>query len=241
MIKVRLLFLTLVFMLSPTSSFANNRVQKISLVIDELSLVHTAVGIATIIQCPEAVSSVIIGDQGGFKIEYLDRAITIKPLRPGAKTNLYISTLSRRYNVRLITQNQDLADYVIYLMPKDSFEKGTIKWREYQRSMRAGGMTLDLKRVGKTKDGFVLIEALLKSNELKKIDPENFYLTQGKDTKVIHSLFLSSLQVDEKSPLTVVMSLNKSDLVSEIPALIEIKSSQSSLSLELSKEVLWRK
>jgi type IV secretory pathway VirB9-like protein len=226
------------------TAFSVNRVKKINVAIDQLSVVQTAVGIATIIQCPEAVSSVIIGDQGAFKIEYLDRAITIKPLRVGAKTNLYISTQSRRYNVRLATGPQETADYVVYLTPSDSFEKGSsVKWRDYQRSSESSGsgLTLDLKRVGKTNDGFVLLEFSLKSRDSKKIDPDSFYLSQGRDHKVIHSLFLSSTEVDEKSSLTVVMSLNKADLISDVPAILEIKSVPIRLSLDLSKEVLWRK
>lgn len=96
-----------------------SNVKKIEVKVDELTTIHTAVGIATIIQLPEPIQGVIIGDQGAFKIEYLDKAITIKPLRFGAKTNLYINTPTRRFNVRLVTQNQDSSDYVVYLSPKD--------------------------------------------------------------------------------------------------------------------------
>ena len=225
------------------TGFSVNRVKKINVAVDQLSVVQTAVGIATIIQCPEAVSSVIIGDQGAFKIEYLDRAITIKPLRAGAKTNLYISTQSRRYNVRLATGPQDSADYVVYLTPRESVERDAVKWRDYQRSSQSsgGGFSLDLKRVGKTNDGFVLFEFTLKSRDSRKVDPECFYLSQGKDIKVIHSLFLSSTEVNEKSPLTVVMSINKVDLISDVPVSIEIKAASIRLSMDLSKEVLWRK
>jgi hypothetical protein len=223
------------------SAMAESHVKKINVAVDELTVIHTAVGIATIIQCPEAVSSVIIGDQGAFKIEYLDRAITIKPLRFGAKTNLYVSTLTRRYNVRLASVAQDLADYVVYLSPRESLQREAVKWREFQRSVSHSGLTFDLKRSGKTKDGFILLEFILKSTESTKINPDWFFLAQGNEPKVIHSLFLSSTDVSEKSPLTVVMSLNRSDLISEAPAMIEIKSNTHKLSIELSREVLWRR
>ena len=56
---------------------------------DQILLVKTALGIATIVETPESIQSAIIGDQSGFKIEYLDRAVTIKPLRASARSNLY--------------------------------------------------------------------------------------------------------------------------------------------------------
>jgi hypothetical protein len=220
---------------------ADSHVKKVRVAVDELSVVRTAVGIATIIQCPEAVSSVIIGDQGAFKIEYLDRAITIKPLRFGAKTNLYISTLNRRYSVRLASAVQDSADYIVYLSPRDNFESETVKWREFQRSVSQTGLSLDLKRVGRTKDGFILLDLVLRSEKSLVIDPGEFYLRQGNDSKVIHSLFLSSTEVSQKSPLTIVISLSKSDLILDVPALLELKMGFRKLELELSREVLWRR
>ncbi len=236
----KILFLPLFIM---NAALGNNQVKKISVGIDELVTIHTAVGIASIIQLPEAVQTVIIGDQGAFKIEYLDKAITIKPLRFGAKTNLYITTASRRFNVRLVTQNQDSSDYVVYLSSKELKEKSTILWRDFKRTAKSKDLALELKRIGKTKDGFIFVDFTLKPFSLyekQKADPESFWLTQGKDSKVINSLFLSSQEYDEKHPLQVVMTLNQNDLTSEIPATIEIKG-KSNLYIELPKEALWRK
>ena len=222
-------------------SFAGNRVKKVTVAVDELAVVYTAVGIATIIQLPEPVASVIIGDQGAFKVEYLDKAITIKPLRFGAKTNLYITTPSRRYNVRLSTQSQDASDYVVYLAPLVSKEKSLVTWRNFQRVTSANGLSFEAKRVGKTKDGFILIEFSLKSKETQKINPEWFYLLQGENSKIIHSLFMSSADLSEKSPIRVVITLNSADLATEIPVVITLKYRLHELKLELSREVLWRK
>ncbi len=219
-----------------------SNVKKIEVKVDELTTIHTAVGIATIIQLPEAIQGVIIGDLGAFKIEYLDKAITIKPLRFGARTNLYITTPARRFNVRLVTQNQDSSDYVVYLSAKDQKEKSVITWREFKRSAKTNSFSIELKRIGRAKDGFILVDFLLKSldGEKKKIDPDSLWLMQGKDSKIINGLFLSSECVDDKNPLQIVMTLNQNDLISEIPATIEIKGINS-ISIEIPKEALWRK
>lgn len=233
----------IIALLTNLSAFGDSHVKKVNVSVDELSQVHTAVGIATIIQCPEAVSSVIIGDQGAFKIEYLDKAITIKPLRVGAKTNLYISTATTRYSVRLNSVSQDSADFIVYLAPKSSVEKSEVKWREFQRSVTKGNLTLELKRVGRTK-GFTILDMALKSSEDQRIDPDSIYLSQGSESKIINSLFLSSTELTTKNPILLMVSLSQSDLIKEVPASIEIKSPISKtpkMSMELSREVLWRK
>lgn len=219
-----------------------SNVKKIEVKVDELTTIHTAVGIATIIQLPEPIQGVIIGDLGAFKIEYLDKAITIKPLRFGAKTNLYITTQTRRFNVRLVAQNQDSSDYVVYLSAKEQKEKSVITWREFKRSAKTNSLSVELKRIGRTKDGFLLVDFLLKSLDVEKIkiDPESLWLNQGKDSKIINGLFLSSEYVDDKNPLQIVMTLNQNDLISEIPATIELKG-MNSISIEIPKEALWRK
>lgn len=218
-----------------------SNVKKIEVKVDELTTIRTAVGIATIIQLPEAIQGVIIGDLGAFKIEYLDKAITIKPLRIGAKTNLYVTTASRRFNIRLITQNQDSSDYVVYLSAKEPKDKSVITWREFKRSAKTNYLSIDLKRIGRTKDNYVLVDFSLKSldGQKKKIDPDSIWLTQGKESKTINGLFLSSEYVDEKNPLQIVMTINRNDLISEIPATVEIKGANT-ISIEVPKEVLWR-
>src|SRR5690606_17824343 len=95
--------------------FASGRVRKVEVKPDQIVTVRTAIGIATIIQVPERPNSIVVGDQSAFKVEYLDQAITIKPLHGSAKSNLYIYTDYRRFNVQLVTTSEPAADYVVYL------------------------------------------------------------------------------------------------------------------------------
>ncbi len=83
------------------SSNGFSQIRKATSKEDDISTVKTALGIATILQLPEVIQSAIIGDQSGFKIEYLDKAVTIKPLRWGAKTNLYLVTESNQIQIGL--------------------------------------------------------------------------------------------------------------------------------------------
>lgn len=106
--------------------------------------------------------------------------------------------------------------------------------------MKTMQLTLETKRIGRTKDGFVLIDFLLSASESQTIDPEKIWLMQGKDSKVINGLFLSNQSVDVKSPVQIVITISQKNLVSDCPATIEIKG-QSTLKLDLPVEVLWRK
>lgn len=71
---------------------ASERVRRVPILGDQIVTVRTSIGIATIIQVPDRPNSVVVGDQDAFKVEYLDQAITIKPLSSRAKSNLYIYT-----------------------------------------------------------------------------------------------------------------------------------------------------
>src|SRR3990167_893132 len=110
------LTVTFLFMLFVTlESNAGERVRRVPVQGDQIVTVRTSLGIATIIQVPDRPNSVVCGDQDAFKVEYLDQAITIKPISRGAKSNLYIYTDWKRYNVELVSGSEVAANYVVYL------------------------------------------------------------------------------------------------------------------------------
>lgn len=151
------------------SSFAiaDARVRRVDVIGDQIVTVRTALGIATIIQVPDRPNSVVVGDQDSFKVEYLDQAITIKPLSGGAKSNLYVYTDWKRYNVQLISGSEIVADYVVYLeTPKDNpkedtrIEKGSsIVWTILKKSIKNDNLRLEINRLGRTKDGVLLVQS----------------------------------------------------------------------------------
>lgn len=221
-----------------TTGFA--QIRKTQVKEDDILTVKTALGIATILQLPETIQSAIIGDQSGFKIEYLDKAVTIKPLRYGAKTNLYLVTGTRRFNLRLVSVHQDQADYIVYLK-KPEPPKAETKWRNISRSAFKNDLKLSLVRIGQAPSGFILIDALLASTQAQRITikPESVWIRQSGNSRVINSLFMSDSKVEKGKPLRLGISLAKSDLVLGKPVTIEI-SSEKSVSLQISEADLWK-
>lgn len=206
---------------------------------DEILTIKTALGIATIVQLPEVVQSAIIGDQSGFKIEYLDKAVTIKPLRWGAKTNLYLVTASRRFNLRLVTGTQEVADYIVYLK-KPEPPKPETKWRAVSRNATQKNLKLTVVRIGQSPGGFILIDALLSStlSQRMAVKPESVWVKQSGNSKVVNSLFMSDSKVEKDKPLRLGISLAKSDLIIGKPLVLEINSEQS-VSIGLTEADLW--
>lgn len=203
---------------------------------DELLLVKTALGIATIVQTPQAIQSAIIGDQSGFKVEYIDKAITIKPLRSGVKTNLYLMTEKARFNLRLVTLNQDQADYVVYI--KEPSAKLNTKWRDFNKEVISDGLRLKINRIGQTSQGFLLIDGKFQSDYPMGIKPEDFWILQNDKPRTIDGLFLSSLSVKPKQSVSIGISISKTDLVPKAAITLRFRIYKS-LSIQIPEGLVW--
>ena len=57
--------------------------------------------------------NVVLGDQTAFRVEFINDSITLKPLRSGAKSNIFIFTDNDRFNLTVKSGSVALVDYVI--------------------------------------------------------------------------------------------------------------------------------
>jgi len=212
---------------------------------DQIVRVNTALGIATIIQLPDRPNSVVVGDQEAFKVEYLDQALTIKPLQFGVKSNLYIYTDYKRFNVQLITGPEKEADYVVYLnntpinkmklTDQGNYETtpNGIHWKPLNKFITNDSLSLKIIRLGQAEDHrLLLIEILLTSGKQELLKPDWLWITQEGKTKSIHNLFLSGLEVNSKSSVLGLLQILRSDLNEKKPFHIQIRRKiQSSITL----------
>ena len=221
-------------MFLPVTAFGH--VKSITPHLDELLQVKTAIGIATIIQVPEPITSAIIGDQSAFKVEYIDKAVTIKPLRPGARTNLYLITSKERFNLTLVPSRQDLADYVVYI--KDKHVVPRVKWQDFVRVTKSEKFSLKITRIGISSDGFILVDGVISSSLNQTIRPEDFWIYQGKESKTINSLFISSRSVKKDKPVVLGLSFSKADINKKLPVTITLKGEES-ISIQI-PDTIWK-
>lgn len=231
------------------NSNAAQRVRRVPVQGDQIVTVRTSIGIATIIQVPDRPNSVVVGDQDAFKVEYLDQAITIKPLSAGAKSNLYIYTDWKRFNVELVSGGESISDYVVYLdnpkekaaTPKTSASSDLgIKWTSFQNTLRNESLQLDVKRLGRAKDGILLVEFSVHSKKKEAFKPEWIWLTQNNEIKPIHNLFLSSLEVTPQRSLSGVLQMREVDLNTNEPLRVELRRNKTSY-LTISKVAAWKR
>ena len=222
-------------LLLASASFAN--IKNVTPKIDEIVEIKTALGIATIIQMPETVQSAIMGDQSAYRIEYVDHAVTIKPLRGSAKTNLYLFTKERRYNLRLTVVPQNQAYYIVYIR-KTELGSGP-KWILMGQVASNSDYALKLLKIGSTSDGFLLLNLSVTARRSFTLEPSDFWLIQDKESKVLQSLFLSRLSLKKDQTASVGISVKRNDLSSRV-LVIEVRNGSKPLHLEIPKEVVWK-
>ncbi len=211
---------------------------------DEVVTVKTALGIATIIQVPDQPSSVVLGDAAAFKVEYLDQAITIKPLHGRAVSNLFIHTDYDRFSVKLVTGAQVLSDYVVYLAPfrepkprmPGGFDK-SLSWKVVGLAKNSQLGKVILSRIAKTSDR-VFIEMEITAKNSYRLDPGIFWLSQGLQYQPIQELLLSSLEVKAGRKVTATLVIRKSDLKLNKAISVEVRS-KDKVSFPLRKELVW--
>lgn len=241
---MHLLFIWILLFVFPHEAEASVKVRRVSVQPDQIVTVQTALGIATIIQVPDRPNSLVVGDTESFKVEYLDQAITIKPLLGGAKSNLYIYTDYRRFNVQLVAGNEASADYVVYLdIPKEKIvtkeSKPTLIWTAFKGKLSNDSITFEVKRVGRTKDNVLIVEFSMKGTKREKINPEWFWITQGGETKPIHRLIFSKLEVSSNSSLDGVIQILRSDIINDAPIRLELRRKRTSF-LSLPEVKKWK-
>ncbi|MFV3409889.1 TrbG/VirB9 family P-type conjugative transfer protein [Bdellovibrio bacteriovorus] len=229
------LVLHLAAVLLASVSFAN--IKNVTPKNDEIIEVKTALGIATIIQMPDTVQSAIMGDQSAYRIEYVDRAVTIKPLRGSARTNLYLFTKEKRYNLRLTVVPQALAYYIIYIRKVD-FGVGT-QWTSLTQSTSNSDIVLKLLKVGTTRDGFLLLNLSVTARKALTLEPENFWVLQGDSSRVLQSLFLSRKSLKKDQIAFVGISIKRSDLLLQ-GLTLEVRKGQKPVRLDLVKALVWK-
>jgi Tfp pilus assembly protein PilZ len=215
---------------------ADGRVRRISVQGDQIVTVRTALGVATIIQVPDKPNSVVVGDLSAYKVEYLDTAITIKPMSGHAKSNLYIYTDYKRFNVQLVTGSEASADYVVYLenlrnksIQKVIKDKPEVIWTSFLKTMTNEAITIQVNRVGETAHGLCFIDFTIKSRKNETILPEWFWLTQNGTSHTIQGLILSSLTLNaNQSKVHGTIEVLKADLDQNKPMRVELRRKKTS-------------
>jgi hypothetical protein len=153
----------------------------------------------------------------------LDNAITIKPLSHLAKSNLYIYTEARRFNVSLAAGPQASADYIVYLESEVRPSEVPIeRWRGFKSATSSRSFKLATRRLGSVGD-LLMLDFSISSKREMSFKPEWIWLTQDRKTVSIQSLSLSGVKLAANSPIQGLLTLKRSDAPSSSPLVLEIR------------------
>ena len=166
-------------------------------------------GFSTLLKFSSHPEPGLIGDQDGFKVEYMKNIVAIKPLVSNGKTNLFIFTKDGQFNFQLIAV-KGRHDNVVYVEPRiDRFgdQPSTARVAVPVDDL----LTRRLNKVSVFKDLRLCLESIstpvshttlvLKfSFQIKlpekssgfKIDPNWFSVAQGSRSIKIENIFLES-------------------------------------------------
>ena len=180
---IKLLFLLL--------SFAQaSQVKELKLKPQEVGVVNTAVGYSTVVQLSQKPLNVVIGDQTSFRVEFINDSITIKPLRPGAKTNLFIFTENDRFNLTIRVGPAAAVDYVVRVRRIFSDPQKTV---QLNLTRSKNGLTFTLLRITH-KDSEAFLDFTVQNQRKKFItlNPEHFRVTVDNVVRTIRSLYIDT-------------------------------------------------
>ena len=187
----------------------------------DVATVKTALGYTTLLNFDGRPSSVVLGDQDAFKVEYVGNGLAIKPLQGGAKTNLFVFTDYDRFNFRLVAGATADADYLLRIRrsspagdqapsrtePIES-APSLLTRKTVNRRAVCGGVTLRVRTVAWPASQSTLLvyfraqvdQRLVKKVELR-FQPGDFEIWQDGRSLPIESLHLDRLVFTASNPM----------------------------------------
>lgn len=112
---MRLIILAFLILLPWLASAKSSRT--VRLADGDMEQIFVEPGYSTLLKFTSHPEPGLIGDQDGFKVEYMKNIVAIKPLLPRGKTNLFVFTKEGQFNFQLVT-GHGMHDNVVMVEPK---------------------------------------------------------------------------------------------------------------------------
>ena len=185
----------------------------------DMEPIYVESGFSTLLKFSSHPEPGLIGDQDGFKVEYMKNIVAIKPLVSKGKTNLFVFTKEGQFNFQLVA-GRGRHDNVVYVEPK--WGKGPtgptvaktvvsiddLLTRPINKTVSSGGLKLTLASVATPQSKSTVVLRVLVSEDTthKKIplaiETTFFSITQGTSNIKIENIFLESKAQNPKEAVT---------------------------------------
>ena len=162
------------------------------------------------------------------------------------RTTAYIN-LKNKTDLEIKLENQDpkilLQDsvYTSSTTPYEIKEKTVsgITWTPFKNYLTNEFLKLETKRLGKTRDGVLIVEFQITGKTKEVLKPEWVWVTQNNEARPIQQLFLSALEISGKDTIQGVLQLQNSDVDNISPLKIELRRGRTSF-LTIPKVHSWK-
>ena len=202
----------------------------------DLEPIYVEPGFSTIIKFDSHPEPGLIGDQDGFKVEYMKNLVAIKPLVSKAKTNLFIFTKDGQFNFQLIA-SRGKHDNVVYAKlgsDKNDFQPSNKKvvvsldelsTKKINKMIERESYKLVVESIAMPKSHATLvlkfaIQEKLSLINFKKIEPQALSLYQGLTAIKIENVFLERKKQVRNEVVTTGFILMRSDAINNKQSLI---------------------
>lgn len=178
----------------------------------DMEEIYVEPGFSTLLKFRSHPEPGLIGDQDGFKVEYMRNIVAIKPLVTKGKTNLFVFTKEGQFNFQLvITPHRH--DNLVYVEPridrsnaqslnaKHAVAVDDLLTRRLNKSVTIENFRLSVLSMSTPPTRSTLVLKVLLEERLKpgkapaKIEAGAFALTQGAAAIKIENTFLESKRI----------------------------------------------
>ncbi len=204
--------------------------------------VSTAIGHSTLLNFESAPTSVALGDQDAFKVEYIGKSVLIKPLIQAAQTNLFVFVGETKFGFRLLTVEKEAADFSINILPQKQHihqsKPQTLAFSQVGKQVQNKDYTLQLhsSALSKSKANLILRINALSSNK-NVLDLKNsFRFTQNNKTVPLTAKHFDYERQNRLSGLFLLRTLQ----LTSGPLEITLKTPERPLTLQIPVQTLLR-
>ena len=196
----------------------------------DLASIAVEVGFSTLLKFDSHPEPGLIGDQDGFKVEYLKNIVAIKPLVTRGQTNLFVFTKDGQFGFRLMA-SRGRHDNVVFVKPtknrgpvgpttmKTTVEIDDLLTRKMGKKSRVGDFELTLESVATphSRSTIILKAVVNQSMKTKGSKPEsvsidNIAVLQGTKTIKIENAFFEKQIQKEGFRTNILILIRASDL-----------------------------
>jgi hypothetical protein len=166
----------------------------------EMEPVFVEPGFSTLLKFDSHPEPGLIGDQDGFKVEYMKNMVAIKPLVSKGKTNLFLFTKDGQFNFQLVA-GKGRHDNIVYVQAGASQSHGSqpklavliddLLTRKLGKVVVSGGTKLILESIA-TPVSRSTVVLKISVEQRQSVDAKSFTIRDGKKVIPVENVFLES-------------------------------------------------